>query len=124
MNRRSYTPTEPVLMSYCDRIQAFRDGDDSPRDFLERCLERIEGFEKEIKAFTVVNIDGARQAADASTRRYKEGRPLSQVDGMPIGVKDIIHTADMPTQMGSSLFKDWRPISTLPLSARSNKPGR
>jgi Asp-tRNA(Asn)/Glu-tRNA(Gln) amidotransferase A subunit family amidase len=109
MNRRSYTPTEPALMSYCDRIRAFRDGDDSPRAFLERCLERIEGFEKEIKAFTVVNIDGARHAADAATRRYKEGSPLSQVDGMPIGVKDIIDTADMPTQMGSPLFKDWRP---------------
>lgn len=34
---------------------------------------------------------------------------MSQIDGMPIGVKDIIETADMPTQMGSPIFTDWRP---------------
>src|SRR5690606_9500886 len=47
--------------------------------------------------------------ADAATSRYACGAPLSPVDGMPIGVKDIIHTADFPTQMGSELYQGWRP---------------
>ena len=96
-------------MPYCSRFREFCDGDDSPRAFLEICLERIDRFDKEIKAFTALNIDGARRAADAATRRYKSGKPLSQIDGMPIGVKDIIETADMPTQMGSPVFADWQP---------------
>ena len=109
MSRRTYSPIEPALISYYDCIQAFRNGSDSPRAFLERCLATIESLENEIRAFTALNIEGARKAADAATLRYKEGRPLSRIDGMPIGVKDIVDTADMPTQMGSPLFKDWRP---------------
>ena len=34
--------------------------------------------------------------------------PLSPIDGMPIGIKDIIETADMPTEQGSPLFVGWR----------------
>ena len=41
--------------------------------------------------------------------RYKAGRPLSPVDGCPVAVKDIIATADMPTQMNSPIYKGWRP---------------
>ena len=52
-------------------------------------------------AEVLVAADAAREAADAATRRYREGRPLSPVDGCPIGVKDIIGTRGMPTQMNS-----------------------
>ncbi len=109
MSCPTYIPAEPALVSYHDCIKAFRDGSDSPRAFMERCLAIIESLEKGIKAFTALNIEGARKAADGATARYKEGRPLSQIDGMPIGVKDVIDTADMPTQMGSPLFNCWRP---------------
>ena len=50
----------------------------------------------------------SRKAADASTTRWKSGRPLSPIDGMPMGVKDVIETDDMPTEMGSPLFKGYR----------------
>ena len=49
----------------------------------------------------------ARRAADASTERWRTGRPLSPIDGMPVGIKDIIETADMPTEQGSPLFAGW-----------------
>ena len=61
-----------------------------------------------MRAFVCLNIEGARTAADESTKRYLRGRPRSRVDGMPFGVKDLYETADMPTQMGSPLFKNWR----------------
>jgi len=35
---------------------------------------------------------------------------LSPIDGMPVGIKDIIETADMPTEQGSPLFKGWRSV--------------
>src|SRR5262249_53973217 len=38
----------------------------------------------------------------------RAGKPLSAIDGMPVGIKDIIETYDMPTQMGSPLFAGWR----------------
>ena len=87
----------------------FRDGRTTPRRFLERCLEAIAKYERTIKAFVTLDAPGARKAADASTRRYKQARPLSPVDGCPIAIKDIIATADMPTEMNSPIYRKWRP---------------
>lgn len=109
MKHRPYDPKLSELVSYCERYRKFLDGSDSPRDFLERCLEKIAALDKKINAFTALNVNNARKVADAATLRYKAGRPLSKIDGMPIGIKDIIETSDMPTQMGSSIFKDWQP---------------
>jgi hypothetical protein len=53
-------------------------------------------------------IAAARAAADRSAARWRNGRPLSSIDGMPLGIKDIIETADMPTEQGSPLFVGWR----------------
>ena len=54
-----------------------------------------------------LNIAGARAAADASTARWKAGATLSPIDGMPVGIKDIMETADMATEQGSPLFVGW-----------------
>ena len=86
----------------------FGSGDDTPRAFLERCLDALAVWEPKIGAFVHTNIAGARAAADASSARWRNGKPLSAIDGMPTGVKDIIETADMPTEMGSPLFEGWR----------------
>ncbi len=95
------------LIRFSATVPAFRDGSDSPRDFLERCLAVIAARDGELKAFVTLNLEGARAAADASSERYRLGRVLSPVDGCPVGVKDIIETADMPTQMNSPIFRGW-----------------
>ena len=61
-----------------------------------------------IGAFVNLNLAGARAAADRATARWRDGRPLSKIDGMPVGIKDIIETADMPTENGSPLFAGFR----------------
>lgn len=68
----------------------------------------IEAREPEVEAFEYLDLAGARRAADASTARYANGTPLSSIDGLPVGIKDIIETADMPTGMGSPLFAGYR----------------
>jgi len=52
-----------------------------------------------------INEAGARAAADASAARWKAGRPLSPIDGMPVGIKDLLETRDMPTEMGCAAMK-------------------
>ncbi|WP_245704775.1 amidase [Belnapia rosea] len=83
----------------------FQDGTDTPRAYLERCLEVIAAREPVVRAWVTLNEAGAREAADAATARYKAGRVLSTIDGMPIGIKDILQTKDMPTEQGTPLFK-------------------
>ena len=108
MLRTSYNPRNHELLSFHDKLQDFEDGTSSPRIYLEHCLEVIDELEEKIKAFAAINLPGARLAADASTTRYKDGRRLSLVDGMPFGVKDLYETIDMPTQMNSPKYKGWQ----------------
>jgi Asp-tRNA(Asn)/Glu-tRNA(Gln) amidotransferase A subunit family amidase len=104
-------PDETLKLStkpYLSATPRFADGGDTPRDFLERCLADLAALEPKIGAFVNLNLDGARAAADRATSRWRAGRPLSKIDGMPVGIKDIIETADMPTENGSPLFAGFR----------------
>ena len=100
-----YDPGDFRALSFHDRLAWFERGADDPRAYLERCLETIAAREPEVRAFAAMNIDGARKAADGSARRWREGRPQSPIDGMPIGIKDLIETKDMPTEMGCNALK-------------------
>lgn len=100
-----YDPQTTRLRSFHDRVPAFLDGTDTPRAYLERCLEKIDERESDVRAFVTLNIEGARAAADASTERYAKGMRLSEIDGMPMGIKDLFESEDMPTQCGSPIFE-------------------
>lgn len=102
---RSYDPRTFRALTFHDAVASFRDGSDTPRAYLERCLESVEKREPVVKAFAARNDDAARAAADLSTARYKAGRPLSAIDGMPVGIKDLLETRDMPTQMGCEAYR-------------------
>jgi Asp-tRNA(Asn)/Glu-tRNA(Gln) amidotransferase A subunit family amidase len=93
---------------YLRATPRFADGSDSPREFLERCLADLAALEPKIGTFVHLNIDGARTAADQAGARWRAGRPRSPIDGMPLGIKDIIETIDMPTENGSPLFAGFR----------------
>jgi Asp-tRNA(Asn)/Glu-tRNA(Gln) amidotransferase A subunit family amidase len=96
--------TLPQPMPFFSAAANFAAGNDTPREFLERCLSNVEEFEPAVGAFVCHDIAAARAAADRSAARWRDGRPLSPIDGMPLGIKDIIETADMPTEQGSPLF--------------------
>jgi Asp-tRNA(Asn)/Glu-tRNA(Gln) amidotransferase A subunit family amidase len=96
------------MRPYLAATREFASGATTPRQFLERSLALLDAFEPRIGAFVCTNLPAARQATESSTARWRAGRPLSPIDGMPIGIKDVIETFDMPTQMGSPLFSGWR----------------
>ena len=98
LTARPYLPATP----------RFASGEDTPRDFLERCLADLAALEPKVGAFVHLNLEGARVAADQASARWRAGRQRSAIDGMPIGIKDIIETADMPTEQGSPLYVGWR----------------
>jgi Asp-tRNA(Asn)/Glu-tRNA(Gln) amidotransferase A subunit family amidase len=69
------------------------------------CVARIAERDDVIKAWVNFDADRALAQARALDRSTRRG-PLH---GVPIGVKDIIDTFDMPTQMGSPIYRDYRP---------------
>ena len=98
----------PQPRPFIEASKDFAAGRDTPAAFLERCLAVYDARETEVKAFVSVNLQAARAAAKAATERWRAGKPLSRIDGMPVGIKDVIETADMPTGMGSPLFAGWQ----------------
>jgi Asp-tRNA(Asn)/Glu-tRNA(Gln) amidotransferase A subunit family amidase len=100
--------SRPAPRSYLAVTPDFAAGRDSPAAFLERCLADLDAREPQVQAFVCHDARNARALAEAASRRWKEGRPLSPIDGMPVAVKDVIETADMPTGLGSPLFTGWR----------------
>jgi Asp-tRNA(Asn)/Glu-tRNA(Gln) amidotransferase A subunit family amidase len=95
----------PGLRSYLAETARLKDGQVTPRDFLEQCLDAIARLDPVVRAFVeVADHDALRTAADASGARWRAGQPLSPIDGMPVAIKDIIETIDLPTGQGSPLW--------------------
>ena len=92
-------------LTFHNAARRFRTGDDSPRHYLERCLATIEEREPVVRAFAYLNRDPALAAADASSARWAADKPLSPIDGMPVGIKDLLETKDMPTEYGCEAFR-------------------
>ncbi|MCF3935915.1 amidase [Acuticoccus sp. M5D2P5] len=95
----------------------------SAREMVEACLTRIAERDGEIHAFAHLDPDYARAQADALDRHRKSGRPLGPLHGIPIGIKDIIDTADYPTENGSPLDVGRRPKKDAALVARLRAAG-
>jgi Asp-tRNA(Asn)/Glu-tRNA(Gln) amidotransferase A subunit family amidase len=97
-----------TLKPYVSQTEKFRSGAATPRSYLEECLKVIEERDPKIRAFIHLDKEGARRSADEATARWKAGKPLSAIDGMPVAIKDIIETIDMPTGQGSPLWEGFK----------------
>jgi aspartyl-tRNA(Asn)/glutamyl-tRNA(Gln) amidotransferase subunit A len=78
----------------------------SPEVVVATLLGRVDALDRALNAVLISDATGAGHAARASARRYKEGRPLSALDGVPVLVKDNIDTESLRTTYGSALFRD------------------
>lgn len=107
-----YDPKTARFLCFADARARFAAGDDTPRAFLERCLETIERLEPAVRAFVCLDADAARRAADASSARWRSGEQRSLVDGMPIGIKDCFDVRGVPTRVNCAYFDGAPPAAT------------
>jgi Asp-tRNA(Asn)/Glu-tRNA(Gln) amidotransferase A subunit family amidase len=96
-------------MSLCDLSLAqaaaeIREGRISSAELVGDCLERIDAREAEVQAWAFIDREHAMAQALALDSHRKHGRALGSLHGIPIGIKDIFDTADMPTELGSPLW--------------------
>src|SRR4051794_24109909 len=76
---------------------------------VEACLRRIGERESIVEAWAYLDPDSARRQARESDARRSAGAVRGPLDGIPVGVKDIFDTADMPTENGTILHAGRRP---------------
>lgn len=103
---------------------AYRRGVTTPDEVLEHTLDRIAERNPAINALAYVDAEGARAAAAAATQRWAAGAPRSALDGVPVTVKDSVHTVGMPWRHGCAANHDL-PDSTFdaPPAARLKEAG-
>jgi len=92
---------EPSRLTATEAARLIRAGRLRPIELMEACLARIAEREPAVRAFAWFDAAAARQAASAAS----PGR----LHGLPIGVKDVLDTADMPSEYGSPIWRGWRP---------------
>ena len=90
----------PSAVALRDRI---RRGELSARDLVERFVARIEARESDVRAWTWFDADFVRSEADRLDDLQASGADLGPLHGLPVGLKDVIDTKDMPTANGCRL---------------------
>ena len=95
------------LLTATQAAAKLRDGSATSVELVEHCLARIAAREPEVHAWAFVDREIALQQARARDREA----PRSPLHGVPVGIKDIFDTYDMPTAYGSQIYKDHRPVN-------------
>lgn len=90
-------------------LRLIRRGDLTAQALLEACLAQIDRLEDELKSWVYLDPERARAQARRVDEKIRAGQPVGPLAGIPVGVKDIFNTTDMPTQMGSPIWKGFTP---------------
>jgi Asp-tRNA(Asn)/Glu-tRNA(Gln) amidotransferase A subunit family amidase len=95
--------------SAAEIARLIRDGRLSSEELVQGCLERIRELEPKVQAWTFLDEAHALAQARAADERRRSGESVGPLNGIPVGLKDIIDTADMPTENGTVLHKGRTP---------------
>lgn len=86
---------------------------------LRQCFDNIDAREPVVRAFAFA----ARDRALAAARQADRGPVMGPLHGLPVGVKDIIETYDLPTEYGSQVFRGHQPRSDAACVAQTRAAG-
>src|SRR6267378_4142932 len=96
-------------LSAADAARKIRDGLLTSEELVQSCLERIREAEPRVQAWTFLDDEHALAQARMADERKRSGEPIGALHGVPVGLKDIIDTADMPTENGTVLHRGRTP---------------
>ena len=94
-----------ISLSANELVEKLKKGEVTCVEACKAYLERIKKFEKDVKAWAYIDGKTVLEKAQEKDEYRKSGRPLGPLHGLPVGIKDIIGTEDMPTECGTILRK-------------------
>ncbi|HEX5326386.1 MAG TPA: amidase [Acetobacteraceae bacterium] len=98
--------TEPHWLTAAQAAREFAARRLSPVELLNALLARVERLDPTLHAFVRLDADAALDAARAAEREIAAGRPRGKLHGIPVGLKDIIDVAGLPTTCHSKILLD------------------
>ena len=116
--------TDPLLsLSALELVRRMQSGTVSAVEVMQAHLRRIEEIEPSIRAWACLQSEPALAAAARADAAQSAGHRLGMLHGLPVGVKDIIDTADMPTEYGTKVHQGRRPARDATIVARLRAAG-
>jgi aspartyl-tRNA(Asn)/glutamyl-tRNA(Gln) amidotransferase subunit A len=115
--------SELTRMTAAGLAAAIAAGEVSAVEVTEAHLDRIGQVDPQVHAFLHVSADGARAAARAVDQRRAAGAALGPLAGVPLALKDLFTTEDMPTTCGSRILGSWRPPYDATITRRLREAG-
>src|SRR5579875_303740 len=114
---------ELTRMTAAELSAALRGSDVSAAEVTRAHLDRIAAVDDRVHAFLHVADDEAMVAARAVDARRAAGEELGPLAGVPVAVKDVFTTMDMPTTAGSRILDGWRPPYDATITTRLRRAG-
>jgi aspartyl-tRNA(Asn)/glutamyl-tRNA(Gln) amidotransferase subunit A len=115
--------SELTRMTAAEIASAIAAGEVSAVEVTRAHLDRIEAVDPRVHAFLHVAGEGAVGAARAVDERRAAGEPLGPLAGVPLALKDVFTTVDMPTTCGSRILDGWQPPYEATVTQRLRKAG-
>ena len=110
--------------SAADLSEGFRRGELTPMEATRAALARIAQLDAKLNAMYRVDREGAIEQARAADARWESGRPLSPLDGVPLTIKENVHTRGAPAPIGTRANEDAPPQpEDAPPAARLREAG-
>jgi Asp-tRNA(Asn)/Glu-tRNA(Gln) amidotransferase A subunit family amidase len=116
-------PSQLNWLSATDVARAIRDGAVSTEELVSACLARVREADPQVEAWTFLDPEHALAQARAADELRKSGAPVGPLHGVPVGIKDIFDTADMPTEDGTVLHAGRTPAEDAAVVARLRAAG-
>jgi Asp-tRNA(Asn)/Glu-tRNA(Gln) amidotransferase A subunit family amidase len=110
-------------LSLVEASADIREGRISASELVADCLRRVDEVEDTVQAWAFLDRDHAMRQAETLDLRRKQGKALGPLHGVPVGIKDIFDTADMPTELGSPLWAGRMPRRDAAVIARLRAAG-
>lgn len=110
-------------LGLAEAAEHIREGRIKSAELVRDCLARIDEVDAEVQAWAFLDRDHAMRQAEAADMHRKQGKPTGPLHGVPVGIKDIFDTGDMPTELGSPLWAGRAPRSDAAAVARLRSAG-
>lgn len=110
-------------LSAGEMARAIAAGEATSEAIVAAHLDHIDLRDRHVLAWAFLNPAQVLAEARARDRELRKSGPRGALHGVPVAVKDVLDTADMPTQMGSEIYEDWRPRSDAACVALARRAG-
>src|SRR3954469_11729930 len=110
-------------LTAAEAVRRLQQGRLTAEELVGACLEHIRRAEPTVQAWQFLDEEHALAQARAADERRRSGVPVGALNGIPVGIKDIIDTADMPTENGTVLHKGRTPHTDAAVVAKLRAAG-